>query len=62
MEHPYVVNRVLFVERSGELRSLARLMTKGQEPKGNQVLIGRVKSVGVDPKPGDLPMSRMKLP
>ena len=62
MEHPYVVNRVLFVERSGELRWLARLRTKGPEPKGNQVLIGRVKSVRVDPKPGDLPMSRMKLP
>ena len=53
---------VLFVERSGELRWLARLRTKGPEPKGNQVLIGRVKSVRVDPKPGDLPMSRMKLP
>ena len=53
-------NRVLFVERSGELRWLARLRTKGPEPKGNQVLIGRVKSVRVDPKPGDLPMSRLK--
>ena len=62
MEVPYVHNRVLFVERSGELRWLARLRTKGPEPKGNQVLIGRVKSVRVDPKPGDLPMSRMKLP
>ena len=56
-----MMNRVLFVERSGELRWLARLRTKGPEPKGNQVLIGRVKSVRVDPKPGDLPMSRMKL-
>ena len=60
--HLYMMNRVLFVERSGELRWLARLRTKGPEPKGNQVLIGRVKSVRVDPKPGDLPMSRMKLP
>ena len=34
-------NRVLFVERSGELRELARLRTKGPEPKGNQVLIGQ---------------------
>ena len=57
-----MMNRVLFVERSGELRWLARLRTEGLEPKGNQVLIGRVKSVRVDPKPGDLPMSRMKLP
>ena len=35
------MNRVLFVERSGELRLLARLRTKSLEPKGNQVLIGR---------------------
>ena len=34
-------NRVLFVERSGELLVLARLRTKGPEPKGNQVLRGR---------------------
>ena len=38
------MNRVLFVERSGELRWLARLRTKGPEPKGNQVLIGLVVS------------------
>ena len=54
-------DRVLFVERSGELRMLARLSTEGTEPKGNQVLIGP-ESVYVDPKPGDLPMSRMKMP
>ena len=41
VEVPYVHNRVLFVERSGELRLLARLSTAGAEPKGNQVLIGR---------------------
>ena len=35
------VNRVLFVERSGELLLLARLITESEEPKGNQVLIGR---------------------
>ena len=35
------LNRVLFVERSGELPVLARLSTEGVEPKGNQVLIGR---------------------
>ncbi len=34
-----MMNRVLFVERSGELRWLARLSTEGVEPKGNQVLI-----------------------
>ena len=43
MEDPYEVNRVLFVERSGELPWLARLRTKGPEPKGNQVLIGRME-------------------
>ena len=37
-----MLNRVLFVERSGELRWLARLRTKGPEPKGNRVLIGRL--------------------
>ena len=54
-------DRVLFVERSGELRLLARLRTGSPEPEGNQVLIGP-ESVGVDPKPGDLSMSRLKLP
>ena len=39
------VNRVLFVERSGELRLLARLRTESPEPKGNQVLRGRRVSV-----------------
>ena len=36
------VNRVLFVERSGELHVQARLSIKDTEPKGNQVLIGRL--------------------
>ena len=34
-------NRVLFVERSGELRPLARLSDEVTEPKGNQVLTAR---------------------
>ena len=34
-------DRVLFVERSGELHVLARLSTKGAKPKRDQVLIGR---------------------
>ena len=55
------LDRVLFVERSGELPVLARLRTRGPEPKGNQVLTGRYKSVQADPKPGDLPMTRLKL-
>ena len=36
-----MINRVLFVERSGELLLLARLRTSGPEPKRKQVLIGR---------------------
>ena len=56
-----MLNRVLFVERSGELLLLARLSTLGAEPEGNQVLTGP-ESVGADPKPGDLSMSRMKPP
>ena len=59
MEVPYEYNRVLFVERSGELCGVARLSTESVEPKGNQVLRGR-KSADIDPKPGDLPMSRLK--
>ena len=58
---PYVHDRVLFVERSGELRELARLRIHDPEPKRDQVLIGP-ESVHADPKPGDLSMSRMKLP
>ena len=54
-------DRVLFVERSGELRVLARLRASGPEPQGNQVSIAR-KSVYAGPKPGDLSMSRLKPP
>jgi hypothetical protein len=43
---PIKVDRVLFVERSGELLILARLSAKGTEPKGNQVLKGREVSKG----------------
>jgi hypothetical protein len=52
-------DRVLFVERSGELPVLARLSPTGTEPEGNRVLTRR-KSVQADPKPGDLSMSRLK--
>jgi hypothetical protein len=34
---PYELDRVLFVERSGELPHPARLRTGGPEPKGNRV-------------------------
>ena len=39
------MDRVLFVERSGELRMLARLSVSDAEPKGNQVLRGREVSM-----------------
>ena len=52
-------DRVLFVERSGELRVLARLRGSAPEPEGNQVLTER-KSADAGPKPGDLSMSRLK--
>ena len=47
MEVPYEYNRVLFVERSGELRLLARLSTESVEPQGNQVLRARRVSVRI---------------
>ena len=39
-------DRVLFVERSGELPVLARLNGKAMEPKGDQVSNGRKVSTG----------------
>jgi hypothetical protein len=53
-------DRVLFVERAGELRYVARLSTEryGAEAKAS---LNRANScVVVDPKPGDLPMARVK--
>ena len=60
-KHYLKCDRVLFVERSGELRVLARLRASGPEPEGNQVLTER-KSADAGPKPGDLSMSRLKPP
>ena len=54
-------DRVLFVERSGELRLPAWISDEVTDPKGDQVRNGR-RSVAVNPKPGDLPTSRLKLP
>ena len=53
-------DEVPFVEWSGELLLLASLRYSVPEAKGNRVLIARIKSVAIDPKPGDLPMSRLK--
>ena len=55
-------NRVLFVERSGELPSLARLSSRSCGAEGKPSLKRAKESEQADPKPGDLPMSRLKLP
>ena len=51
---------VPFVEWSGELLYVASLRYSVPEAKGNRVLIARMKSVAIDPKPGDLAMVRLK--
>ena len=53
---------VLFVERSGELLILARLNTEKVWSRRETESEQGVKLVLVDPKPGDLSMSRLKLP
>ena len=53
---------VLFVERSGELLILARLNTEKVWSRRETKSEEGVKLVLVDPKPGDLSMSRLKLP
>ncbi len=50
-----------FVERSGELCILARLRDK-VGAAGKPSLNRANESVCADPKPGDLSMSRLKLP
>ncbi len=51
---------VLFVERSGELWYAASLRLSESEAKRKRVLIARMKLYAIDPKPGDLAMSRLK--
>ena len=53
-------DEVPFVEWSGELLLSASLRYSVPKAKGNRVLRARMKSVAIDPKPGDLAMSRMK--
>ena len=53
-------NRVLFAERSGELRWLARL-SRQDGAEGNQSLNRAFSQSGVDPKPVTIHV-RMKLP
>ena len=52
---------VLFVERSGELFYMARLSTLRCEVEAKASLNRAAKSYGIDPKPSDLSMSRLKL-
>ena len=60
--HMKKCNRVLFVERSGELRRAARRKARTPTSEGKPSLKRANKSRTADPKPGDLPMSRMKEP
>ena len=53
---------VLFVERSGELLLPARLNTKKVWSRRETKSEKGVQLVIVDPKPGDLSMSRLKFP
>ena len=52
---------VLFVERSSELRCVARLSTRRCEAEGKPSLNRAKKLHDIDPKPGDLSMARLKL-
>jgi hypothetical protein len=52
---------VLFVERSGELMYPARLSTYRYGAEGKPSVNSPYKSDALDPKPGDLSMSRLKL-
>ena len=55
-------DRVLFVERSGELHVQARLSGETRGAAGKPSVKSAKKSVQAGPKPGDLPMPRMKFP
>ena len=52
---------VLFVERAGELWLAARLRDLNPVAVAKASLNRRIKLPAVDPKPGDLPMARVKL-
>ena len=52
---------VLFVERSDELWQLARLSTRMYGAEGKPSLNRANELAVIDPKPGDLSMSRLKV-
>ena len=54
-------DHVLFVERANELRYAARLRCLNTGAAGKPSLNRAIELYGVDPKPGDLSMSRLKL-
>ena len=55
-----MLDSVLFVERSGELLYAARLSTDRYGAEGKPSLKWATKLHAIDPKPGDLPMDRLK--
>ena len=55
------LDSVLFVERSGELRYIARLSTDKVWSRSENESEEGEKLYTIDPKPGDLPMDRLKL-
>ena len=60
-ESMLMCDRVLFVERSGELIFAARLRNWSSGAAARASLKRAYKSYVIDPKPGDLSMVRMKL-
>ena len=52
---------VLFVERAGELWSAARLRDENSGAVAKASLNRAIELLAVDPKPGELPMARVKL-
>ena len=60
-ESTFMCDRVLFVERSGELMYAARL-SDWSHGAAARASLNRANELHVlDPKPGDLSMSRLKL-
>ena len=53
---------VLFVERSGEVRVSGEVKCERHGAEGKPSLNRAKESDAVDPKPGDLSMSRLKFP
>ena len=51
---------VLFVERTGELHLASKVKAQRAGAGAKASLNRAQKFAGVDPKPGDLPMSRVK--